>query len=132
MTVVQPDDFWQRRWPLDHVTRSEAERRVVEGLRRVGTGLRGGLTIATNVTVEVIPGRFFEVDVWFAHRGGSGVIEIDGPHHRQRRACDASREYVLERGGVSRVFRLTAEATNDPGELDGHLRFFMQRLTHFY
>src|SRR3954447_19289295 len=131
MTVAQTDDSFHRRWPPDHVTRSEAERCVVEGLRRAGRGLRGGLTIATNVTIEVVPGRFFEVDVLFAHRGWAGAIEIDGPHHRQRWACDATRAYAIERGGFSRVFPLPVEATNDDDELDGHLRFFLRKVGQF-
>ncbi|MFE3861101.1 hypothetical protein ACFXPT_11790 [Streptomyces goshikiensis] len=75
-----------------------------------------------------VPGRTWEPDVVVAYKGRAGVLEIDGPHHRARRAVDTSRDHLLMDSGFAFVDRITVEAVDNPAELMAALKRFLRRL----
>jgi hypothetical protein len=75
-----------------------------------------------------IPGATREPDFVVTYRGRTGVLEIDGPHHNQRRSHDLSSDHLYRDAGIAWVDRLSVEGTNDPTELDDGLRRFLRRL----
>ncbi len=75
-----------------------------------------------------VPGHTWEPDVLVTYRGRTGVLEIDGPHHNNRRALDNSRDHLLRDAGIAFVDRVTVEALDDPNELYAVLRRFLRRL----
>ncbi|MFD4119151.1 hypothetical protein ACFWSJ_37630 [Streptomyces niveus] len=75
-----------------------------------------------------VPGHTWEPDLLVAYRGRAGVLEIDGPHHRTRRAVDTSRDHLLRDAGIAFVDRITVEAVDSPQELMTSLKRFLRRL----
>lgn len=75
-----------------------------------------------------VPGRTCEPDVVVTYKGRAGVLEIDGPHHRVRRAVDTSRDHLFRDAGFAFVDRITVEAVDDPEELMASLKRFLRRL----
>ncbi|MFF7779479.1 hypothetical protein ACFZCG_34280 [Streptomyces tanashiensis] len=75
-----------------------------------------------------VPGHTWEPDLVVTYRGRAGVLEIDGPHHRVRRAVDTSRDHLLRDAGFAFVDRLPVEVMDDPKELMASLLRFLRRL----
>lgn len=76
-----------------------------------------------------IPGHTWEPDFLVTYKGRAGVLEVDGPHHTNRRALDTTREHLLRDAGVAYVDRIMVESLRDPDELNGALRRFLRRLS---
>lgn len=75
-----------------------------------------------------IPGHTWEPDFLVTYQGRTGVLEVDGPHHNQRRALDTTREHLLRESGIATVDRVTVEAVENPNELERTLRRFVRNL----
>ncbi|MFB7353487.1 hypothetical protein [Streptomyces gardneri] len=75
-----------------------------------------------------VPGHTWEPDLVVTYRGRAGVLEIDGPHHRVRRAVDTSRDHLLRDAGFAFVDRLPVEVVDNPKELMASLMRFLRRL----
>ncbi|MGW5500208.1 hypothetical protein [Streptomyces rochei] len=75
-----------------------------------------------------VPGHTWEPDLLVTYRGRAGVLEIDGPNHRVRRAMDTSRDHLLRDAGVAYVDRIAVEVIDDPQELLAALKRFLRRL----
>ncbi|MFE0488617.1 hypothetical protein [Streptomyces griseoaurantiacus] len=75
-----------------------------------------------------VPGHTWEPDLLVTYKGRAGVLEIDGPDHRARRAMDMSRDHLLRDAGMAFVDRLPVEVINDPKELLAWLKRFLRRL----
>lgn len=76
-----------------------------------------------------VPGHTWEPDLLVAYRGRLGVLEIDGPNHRTRRAMDTTRDHFLRDAGVAYVDRISVEAIENPEELSTTLKRFLRRLS---
>lgn len=92
-------------------------------------------TLPAEETITVLPlprgralGHTWEPDVVVAYKGRAGVIEVDGPHHKGRRAMDGTRDHLLHDAGIAFVDRIPVEALDDPNELDAVLKRFLRRL----
>ncbi|MFD5164182.1 hypothetical protein ACFWMJ_40115 [Streptomyces hawaiiensis] len=59
------------------------------------------------------PGHTWEPDLLVTYRGRAGVLEIDGPNHRVRRAMDTSRDHLLRDAGIAYVDRIAVEVIDD-------------------
>ncbi|MFH9426793.1 hypothetical protein ACH4JZ_00755 [Streptomyces sp. NPDC017615] len=75
-----------------------------------------------------VPGHTWEPDLLVTYRGRVGVLEIDGPSHRVRRAMDTSRDHLLRDAGVAYVDRIPVEVIDEPNELMAALKRFLRRL----
>lgn len=75
-----------------------------------------------------IPSHTWEPDFLITYQGRTGVLEVDGPHHNQRRALDTTREHLLRESGIATVDRVTVEAVDDQNELEKTLRRLMRNL----
>jgi hypothetical protein len=75
-----------------------------------------------------IHGHTREPDFLIVHRGRTGILEIDGPHHNGRRSHDTSSEHLYRDAGISFVDRVSVEALNDEAELEQVLQRFFRRL----
>ncbi|MFI0900801.1 hypothetical protein [Streptomyces sp. NPDC020983] len=75
-----------------------------------------------------VPNHTWEPDLLVTYRGRAGVIEIDGPNHRARRAVDTSRDHLLRDAGIAFVDRIPVEVIDDPQELLTSLKRFLRRL----
>lgn len=75
-----------------------------------------------------VPGRTWEPDVLITYRGRAGILEIDGPSHKVRRAIDIPRDHVLLDTGIAFVDRVPVEVVSNPKELTYTLRRFLRRL----
>jgi hypothetical protein len=75
-----------------------------------------------------VPGHTWEPDLLVTYRGRAGVLEIDGPDHRVRRAMDTSRDHLLRDAGVAYVDRIVVEVIDNPQELLTALKRFLRRL----
>ncbi|MER5823041.1 hypothetical protein ABT086_12400 [Streptomyces mirabilis] len=76
-----------------------------------------------------VPGHTWEPDLIVAYRGRVGVLEIDGPNHRARRAMDTTRDHLLRDAGIAYVDRIPVEAIENPEELSTTLKRFLRRLS---
>lgn len=68
-------------------------------------------TIAPLPGVRLAGGNVWEPDFLLVYRKRAGVLEVDGPHHGQRRAADTSRDRRLYDHGMAWVERLLVEDT---------------------
>ncbi|MEV5423154.1 hypothetical protein AB0K85_10245 [Streptomyces cellulosae] len=75
-----------------------------------------------------VPGHTWEPDLLVTYRGRAGVLEIDGPNHRVRRAMDTSRDHLLRDAGIAYVDRIAVEVIDDAQELLAALKRFLRRL----
>ena len=75
-----------------------------------------------------VRGQTFEPDFLVTYRNSVGIIEVDGPRHKERRANDATREGLYTDAGAKVVYRIPVEAINSIEEIDGHLARFFHRL----
>lgn len=109
--------------------RSAAELDVYRALKRALANREQGesIAIAPNAAIRVRE-TTWEIDFLVTFKGRAGVIEVDGPYHRGRRAPDRDRERILEDSGVYFVERITVEDTNEPNKLDAIVWRFLQRL----
>ncbi|MCA2229646.1 hypothetical protein [Nonomuraea aurantiaca] len=73
-------------------------------------------------------GHTWEPDILVTYKGRAGVIEIDGPHHKGRRALDATRDHLYRDAGVAVIDRIPVEVLSDASELGMCLRRFLKRL----
>lgn len=71
-----------------------------------------------NETIGIIPlpgmrvlGHNCEPDFLITYKGQAGVIEVDGPHHKDRASADKSRERLLRNAGIKYIDRLDVRDT---------------------
>lgn len=74
-------------------------------------------TIAPLPGVRLTGGSVWEPDFLLVYRKRAGVLEVDGPHHGQRRAADTSRDRRLYDHGVAWVERLLVEDTRSADDV---------------
>jgi hypothetical protein len=86
-------------------------------------------------TIGILPGAGFRTgqrtlwpDFVITHRGRVAVIEVDGPHHRNRAAADQSRDRQLQDAGVTLTERIMVEDVDQPAELDAFVERVLARL----
>ncbi|MFJ4579552.1 hypothetical protein [Streptomyces echinatus] len=86
-------------------------------------------------TISIFPlpngrvlGHTWEPDLLVTYRGRAGVLEIDGPNHRARRAMDTSRDHLLRDAGIAYVDRIPVEVIDNAQELLTSLKRFLRRL----
>jgi very-short-patch-repair endonuclease len=86
-------------------------------------------------TIGILPGagfrtsqRTFWPDFVITHRGRVGVIEVDGPQHRNRAAADQSRDRQLQGAGVTLTERIMVEDLDQRAELDAFVERVLARL----
>jgi hypothetical protein len=86
-------------------------------------------------TIGILPGagfraaeRTFWPDFVVTHRGRVGIIEVDGPKHRNRAAADQSRDRQLQDAGVTLTDRIMVEDTDEATTLDRFVEHFLARL----
>lgn len=96
------------------VFHSEEEVLVYEELKKQQAELskssEGGATIGISGNAGVWVGqRLFVPDLLVFLDGKVAVIEVDGPHHKNRAAADRSKDRLLEDAGISFVERITVE-----------------------
>src|SRR5215218_10964820 len=82
-------------------------------------------------TIGILPGagfraaeRTFWPDFVVTHRGRVGIIEVDGPKHRNRAAADQSRDRQLQDAGVVLTDRIMVEDTDEATSLDRFVEHF--------
>ncbi|WP_329297986.1 hypothetical protein OG410_04930 [Streptomyces sp. NBC_00659] len=87
-------------------------------------------------TIGIVPlggmrvrGWTFEPDLLITYRGYSGVIEIDGPHHKGHAGRDRSRDRLFLNAGVKYVDRLNVEEVSSRAEVEKFVDGFLTRLT---
>ncbi|MFI6029574.1 hypothetical protein [Amycolatopsis magusensis] len=109
--------------------RSLAELRVYRAFKRARDRMSGDdtLSIAPNPAL-VVRSSTWEPDLVIVYRGKAGVVEVDGHHHRGRRAADLSRDRLLRHSGFTEVDRLAVEDTESDEELDVFVERFLLRL----
>ncbi|WP_217181289.1 DUF559 domain-containing protein [Streptomyces sp. AC495_CC817] len=85
-----------------------------------------------NETIGIMPlggmrvrRRVLEPDFLITYRGRVAVIELDGPHHRDRASADHSRDRQLRHAGVSFVERLNVEEVNTLSEVEKFVDDFL-------
>ncbi|MFD8257973.1 hypothetical protein ACFV19_03290 [Streptomyces griseoluteus] len=118
-------------WTLDGLAFTNfGERRVYQALKHLQEK-----ELAPEETISIFPlpngrvsGHTWEPDMIVTYRGRAGVLEIDGPNHRVRRAMDTSRDHLLRDAGIAYVDRIPVEAIDDPQELLTVLKRFLRRL----
>ncbi|MET9813898.1 DUF559 domain-containing protein [Streptomyces sp. NPDC006355] len=88
-----------------------------------------------NETIGIMPlggmrvrRRVLEPDFLITYRGRVAVIELDGPHHRDRASADHSRDRQLRHAGVSFVERLNVEEVNTLAEVEKFVDDFLAQL----
>ncbi|MFI1486914.1 DUF559 domain-containing protein [Streptomyces sp. NPDC020747] len=88
-----------------------------------------------NETIGIMPlggmrvcRRVLEPDFLITYRGRVAVIELDGPHHRDRASADHSRDRQLRHAGVSFVERLNVEEVNTLAEVEKFVDDFLAEL----
>ena len=109
--------------------RSSAELRVYRAFKRARDRLPADdtLSIAPNPAL-VVRTSTWEPDLLIMYRGKAGAVEVDGHHHRGRRAADLSRDRLLRHSGFAEVDRLAVEDTEPDEELDVFVDRFLLRL----
>lgn len=97
------------------VFRSDAEVRVYRVLKRLQANAPEGLgfTVVPLPGVRLVSGNVYEPDFMIAIGRRVGVIEVDGPHHRSRRAADTTRERLFRPSGIWMFERIMPEDTQD-------------------
>ncbi|MFH8566986.1 hypothetical protein [Streptomyces sp. NPDC017993] len=118
-------------WTLDGLAFTNfGERRVYQALKHLQEK-----ELASEETISIFPlpngrvlGHTWEPDVIVTYRGRAGVLEIDGPNHRARRAMDTSRDHLLRDAGIAYVDRIPVEVIDNPQELLTVLKRFLRRL----
>jgi hypothetical protein len=95
--------------------RSDPELSVYRAVRRAQASLPPHETIGIlpNPCMR-IAGNTWEPDNLVTYKNRVGVIEVDGPHHRQRWAADNTKDNLYEDAGVAYVQRITVEDTESP------------------
>lgn len=109
---------------------NEGERKVYRTLRQIQ---EKDLPSEDTIGIYPLPGgrvphRTWEPDFLVTYKGRAGVLEVDGPHHKGRRAMDLSRDHLLRDSGIAFVDRLPVETVSDSSELNAALRRFLRRL----
>ncbi|MFJ5041980.1 hypothetical protein [Streptomyces parvulus] len=118
-------------WLMDGLAFTNfGERRVYQALKHLQEK-----ELPREETISIFPlpngrvlGHTWEPDMIVTYRGRAGVLEIDGPNHRSRRAMDTSRDHLLRDAGIAYVDRIPVEAIDNPQELLTVLRRFLRRL----
>lgn len=92
--------------------------------------------LSDNETIGIMPlggmrvrRRVLEPDFLITYRGRVAVIELDGPHHRDRASADHSRDRQLRHAGVSFVERLNVEEVNTLDEVEKFVDDFLAQLS---
>lgn len=75
-----------------------------------------------------VVGNRFEPDFVVIFRGATGIIEVDGPHHRSTAAEDRSRDRIFRHGGVAEVDRKSVADTDNSDQLARFVAAFLYRL----
>lgn len=70
----------------------------------------------------------FEPDLLVTYRGRVGVIEIDGPHHKDRASADKSRERLLRNAGVKYIDRIDVRDSTQKHEVEKFVTDFLKHL----
>ncbi|MCZ1008666.1 hypothetical protein [Streptomyces lydicus] len=118
-------------WMLDGLAFTNfGERRVYQALKHLQ---EKGLPPEETISIFPLPngrilGHTWEPDLVVTYRGRAGVLEIDGPDHRARRAMDTSRDHLLRDAGIAYVDRIPVEVIDNPQELLTSLKRFLRRL----
>ncbi|MFD7917257.1 hypothetical protein ACFV30_42415 [Streptomyces sp. NPDC059752] len=91
--------------------------------------------LPANETIGIMPlsamrvrGYTYEPDFLVTYRGRAGVIEIDGPHHKDRASADKSRERLLRHAGVHYVDRPDVRDTKAKSEVETFVSDFLKQL----
>ncbi|GGP55320.1 hypothetical protein [Streptomyces abikoensis] len=121
-------------WVLDRLAFTNAgERRVYQALKYMQEK-----ELPSEETISIfplpngrVPGHTWEPDLLVTYRGRAGVLEIDGPNHRARRAMDTTRDHLLRDAGIAYVDRIPVEAIENPQELSTTLKRFLRRLSEY-
>ncbi|QEU93263.1 hypothetical protein [Streptomyces kanamyceticus] len=86
-------------------------------------------------TIGIVPlgamrvrGHTYEPDLLVTYRGRAGVIEIDGPHHKERASSDKSRDRLMQNAGVHYVDRLDVRDSTKKEEVEKFVATFLKRL----
>ncbi|MET7766914.1 hypothetical protein ABZS71_34885 [Streptomyces sp. NPDC005393] len=119
-------------WLLDRLAFTNAgEQRVYQALKHMQEkGLPAEETISIfPLPNGRVPGHTWEPDLLVTYRGRAGVLEIDGPDHRVRRAMDTTRDHLLRDAGIAYVDRIPVEVIENPQELLTTLKRFLRRLS---
>jgi hypothetical protein len=108
-----------------------AEVIVYKALKAKQDSLPATETIAfvPNCSIRVTYGRNRTPDFLVTYRGRAGAIEIDGLSHKGRLAADLSKDRLLEHSGISYILRMTAEATESPGEVNAEIDHLLKKLS---
>jgi hypothetical protein len=69
-----------------------------------------------------------EPDFLITYQGRAGVIEVDGPQHRGKRAGDKSRDQLLVSAGVAWVDRIDVSDASNPQEVAIFVDTFLVRM----
>lgn len=108
---------------------TDSELRIYEAL------VRAQQRRPPEATIGILPGagfraaeRTFWPDFVVTHRGRVGIIEVDGPKHRNRAAADQSRDRQLQDAGVTLTDRIMVEDTDEATTLDRFVERFLARL----
>ncbi|WP_329119708.1 hypothetical protein [Streptomyces sp. NBC_01465] len=118
-------------WVLDGLAfTNSGEKRVYQALKHLQEK-----ELSAEDTISIFPlpngrvlGHTWEPDLLVTYRGRAGVLEIDGPNHRARRAMDHSRDHLLRDAGVAYVDRIPVEVIDNRDELLASLKRFLRRL----
>jgi hypothetical protein len=113
-----------RTLPENHPRKDQLNFHTDGELRMYEALLRAQQKRPPEATIGILPGagfraaeRTFWPDFVVTHRGRVGIIEVDGPKHRNRAAADQSRDRQLQDAGVVLTDRIMVEDTDAPTEL---------------
>nr|AKV89109.1 hypothetical protein [Streptomyces rochei] len=137
MTTDRPTNQARRtmpekpQWVLDRLAfTNSGEQRVYLALKHLQEK-----ELPAEETISIFPlpngrvlGHTWEPDLLVTYRGRAGVLEIDGPDHRARRAMDTSRDHLLRDAGIAYVDRIPVEVIDNSQELLSALKRFLRRL----
>ncbi|MFJ7180320.1 hypothetical protein ACIQXA_28895 [Streptomyces massasporeus] len=137
MTTDRPTNQARRtmpekpQWVLDRLAfTNHGEQRVYLALKHLQEK-----ELPAEETISIFPlpngrvlGHTWEPDLLVTYRGRAGVLEIDGPDHRVRRAMDTSRDHLLRDAGIAYIDRIPVEVIDNPQELLTVLKRFLRRL----
>ncbi|QKV93631.1 hypothetical protein HUT19_19245 [Streptomyces sp. NA02950] len=137
MTTDRPTNQARRtmpekpQWVMDRLAfTNHGEQRVYQALKHLQEK-----ELPAEETISIFPlpngrvlGHTWEPDLLVTYRGRAGVLEIDGPDHRVRRAMDTSRDHLLRDAGIAYVDRVPVEVIDNPQELMASLKRFLRRL----
>src|SRR6266536_122848 len=124
-----------RTLPDDHPRKDGLKFHNVGELRMYEALVRAQQRRPQEATIGILPGagfrtsqRTFWPDFVITHRGRVGVIEVDGPQHRNRAAADQSRDRQLQDAGVTLTERIMVEDLDQRAELDAFVERVLARL----